>query len=64
MVRFPVFVGVHVTVQVEVLTVAGASVHGFPESVGFDDVKFAVPRGESLGCPAVVFVTVAVQVVG
>ena len=61
---FPVVFGAHVTVQVEVLTVAGASVHGLPVTVGFDAVNVDVPRGESLGWPAEVFVTVAVQVVG
>src|SRR5438128_1545824 len=64
MVWFPVVEGVHVTSQVEVLTVAGASVHGLPVTVGFDAEKVAMPRGESLGCPTEVFVTVAVQVVG
>ena len=64
MVRFPVLVGVHVTSQVEVLGVAATRLHVLDERVGFDAVKFAVPRGESLGCPAEVFVTVAVQVVG
>jgi hypothetical protein len=64
MVWAPVVLGAHVTVQVEVLTVAGASVHGLPVTVGFDAVKIDVPRGESLGCPAEVFVTVTVQVVG
>ena len=62
-VRFLVFVGVHVTEQVEVLDVAATRLHVLAERVGFDDVKFAVPRGESFGCPAEVFVTVAVQVV-
>src|SRR5260221_14600910 len=64
MVWFPVVFGAHVTVQVEVLAVAGASVHGLPVTVGFDAVNVDVPRGESLGCPGEVFVTVAVQVVG
>ena len=49
--------------QVEVLAVAGASVHGLPVMVGFDAEKVAVPRGAPLGAPAEVFVTVAVQVV-
>jgi hypothetical protein len=64
MVWLPVAFGAHVTVHVEVLTVAGASVHGLPVTVGFEAVKVDVPSGESLGCPGEVFVTVTVQVVG
>ena len=63
MVWFPDVFGAHVTLHVEVLTVAGASVHGLPVTVGFDAENVDVPRGESLGCPAEVFVTVTVQVV-
>src|SRR5712671_6828804 len=61
MVWFPVVFGAHVTVQVEVLAVAGASVHGLPVTVGFDAVNVDVPRGESFGCPTVVFVTATVD---
>ena len=66
MVGLPVCVFVQLTLQVEVVA-PGTSVHGLPwpedETVPFDTVKVAVPRGAPWGAPAVLFVTVAVQLV-
>ena len=64
MVWFPVALGAHVTLQEEwIRSPVGTRVHGLPVTVGFDAENVDVPRGESLGCPAEVFVTVTVQVV-
>ena len=65
MVLLPVVEGVQTTLQEEVLVPGGSATnpHVGAERDGVDAVKFAVPRGEPFGCPAVVFVTVAVHVV-
>jgi hypothetical protein len=61
MVWVPVFEGVKLTVQLEVVAVAAASVHGSGTMVPDDCVRFDVPRGAPLGANAEVFVTVAMH---